>query len=121
LRPVRELQRLKAVKFTECVDYVGVVPSVRSTTNIVDTFEGAHQRLPIQARSRNSVEGIGYGENASSKWDYIAPQACWIARTIPPLMMVSYERCYLSKRRVLSDHVCPDVGVAAHDFPLVFA
>ena len=33
--------------------------------------------------------------------------------------MVPHERCYFSKRRVLSDHVRPNIRVPAHDFPLV--
>jgi hypothetical protein len=35
-------------------------------------------------------------------------------------MMVAYERCDLSERRVLGNHVSTDVRVPPHDLPLFF-
>src|SRR5437879_12821976 len=107
------------MNLTEGVNYVGVIPSVRPATDVVNAFQRSHQRLPIQARTCNSVEGIRYCKNARSKWNYITYQASWISRAVPPFVMVPHERCYFSKRRVLSDHVRPNIRVPAHDFPLI--
>src|SRR5712691_6184302 len=119
LGPIREFERFEPMNVPQCVDDVGVVPVVRTTADVLDSFNGRHQRLPIQTRSSYGVKGVRHSQNAGSEWDHVAFQAGWITGTVPALMVVSDKRCNLGQRGVLRYHVRPDVRVPPHDLPLL--
>src|SRR5689334_10404897 len=107
--------------FAQCIHHVWVVPMTCSPTYIFNALNWSHCRLPIQTSARNRVKRVGNGQYASAKWNYIGPQACWITRPIPALVVVAQPRSNFSQGRMLRNHVGSDVGVPSHDFPFLLA
>ena len=42
LRPILDLHRVQPVKLAKRIDHIGVVPLVRATTDVFDTFDRRH-------------------------------------------------------------------------------
>src|ERR1700687_1229009 len=103
----------------ECIHHVGVVPVIGPPTDVFYPFDWSHQRRSIQTRASDGVVRVGNSQNPSAKGDDIPLKACRVASTIPALMVVPDDGGYRRERRVLRDHVRPNIRVAAHYLPLL--
>src|SRR5258708_7873820 len=120
-RAIHNVQRLKAVQFPERVDDVGVVPMVCPPADVFHALDWSHQRRSVETSAGDSVVRVRDRQDSCAKRSNVALETGRIARPVPALMVVADDRRHLRERRVLSNHVRPDVGMASHDLPFVFA
>src|SRR6266568_5170381 len=108
------------MEFAQRINDVGVVPLIRTATDVLDPLDGCHRRSSIKASACDRVERIGHRQDPRAKRNYVSFHPSGVPASVPSLVVVANQWRDLGKGGVSSDHVANYVGMATHDFPLRF-
>src|SRR6266851_4625788 len=105
------------MEFAQRINDVGVVPLIRTSTDVLHTLDGCHRRSSIKASTGDRVERIGHRQDPRPKRNCVSLHPSGVPASVPPLVVVTNQWRDLGKGGVLSDHVGTYVGMPTHDFP----
>src|SRR5690348_13676050 len=105
------------MEFAERINDVGVIPLIRPRRYVLDPLNWRHCAAPIKTRPSYGVKAVSYRQDSRAEWNHVALKTSGIPGAVPSFVVMSYERRNIGERRVLGDHVCPNIWVASHDLP----
>src|SRR2546430_7219422 len=73
LRTILDFHRVQPMKLAKCIDHIGVVPLIRATTNVFDTFDRRHGGLPVEAGTHDNGETVSQREETPGQKDKMNP------------------------------------------------
>src|SRR5712691_5883101 len=105
------------MEFTQRINYVGVVPLIRTPTDVLHTFDGCHRGSSIKSSASDRVERISDRQDPRAKRNDVPFHSSGVPASVPSFVVVTNKWRDLGKGGVLGDHVGAYVGMATHDFP----